>query len=70
MNPIYEAALEGRYPIDLQIEQKDGEWHAKYERHGLKVHTHAMSQLDAVNRANQEVMEGLKSVTKWDYLHG
>lgn len=70
-NPIYEAAVEGRYVIDLEVTQdKNGEFVARYTRHGLKVEERASSSSGAVLLANTKVLEGLRDATSFDHING
>lgn len=69
-NPIYEAAIEGRYPIDLEVSNENGEYVARYNRHGLNVEERASSSAGAILLANTKVLEGLRDATSFDYLNG
>lgn len=70
MNELYEAALEGRYHIDVDIKKEGDEFVASYKRHGLNVEVRDASQMYAMQRATEEAINGLKNVTSFDRLNG
>lgn len=69
-NPIYEAAIEGRYVIDLDVREERGEFVARYNRHGLNVEERASSSSGAILLANTKVLEGLRDATSFDHING
>lgn len=69
-NPIYEAAIEGRYVIDLDVSEERGEFVARYNRHGLHVEERASSSSGAILLANTKVLEGLRDATSFDHING
>lgn len=69
-NPLYEAALEGRYQIDIDVTQRGDEYVATYNRHGLNVEVVDSSPMTASNLASQKVLEQLKDLKNWDQIYG
>lgn len=69
-NPLYEAALEGRYVIDLDVQQDGDEYVARYDHHGLNVEVRDVSAMTASNLASQQVLDKLRSARVFDRMYG
>lgn len=62
MMDIYEAAVEGRYQIDLDVkETADGKFSASFDQFGIAVSAVEDSPMHAVNVATEKVLEALRT---------
>lgn len=70
INPLYEAALEGQYVIDIDLTKEGDEYVARWNRHGTNVEVRDPSPIVAQKYAAQEALEQLKNSTVIDRLNG
>lgn len=69
-NPLYEAAREGRYRIDIDVRRENNEYVARWEQHGQKVEVRDPSQMTAFNLASEQALEALKHASVFDQTYG
>lgn len=69
-NPLYEAALEGRYVLDITVNKQGDEYVATWNRHGCKVEVRDVAESTASNLATQEALRQLRDVRSFDQMYG